>query len=77
MVDLIFQLDKYAELEEELRTDSISKYNAIAEMKKLYGNISSLATKTLLRDEKGNISLMDYIAKDNSLQNNRKEEKEM
>lgn len=77
MVDLIFQLDKYAELEEELRTDSISKYNAIAEMKKLYGNISSLATKTLLRDEKGNISLMDYIAKDNTLQNNRKEEKEM
>lgn len=77
MVDLIFQLDKYAELEEELRTDSISKYNAIAEMKKLYGNISSLATKTLLRDEKGNISLMDYIAKDNTLQNNREEEKEM
>lgn len=77
MVDLIFQLDEYAGLEEELKTDSISKYNAIAEMKKLYGNISGLATKTLLRDEKGNISLMNYIAKDNTLENNREEEKEM
>ena len=77
MVDLIFQLDEYAGLEEELKTDSISKYNAIAEMKKLYGNISGPATKPLLRDEKGNISLMNYIAKDNTLENNREEEKEM
>lgn len=76
IVNLIFQLDSYAGLEEELKTDSISKYNAIGEMQKLYNNISEFATKTLLKDEKGNISLMGFVTKDNTLEND-KEEKEL
>ena len=45
-------------------------------MKKFYGNISELATKTLLKDEKGNISLMNYMAKDKTMEKEH-EEKEI
>ena len=76
ITDLIFQLNNYSGLEEELKRDDISKYKAISEMKKFYGNISELATKTLLKDEKGNISLMNYMAKDKTMEKEH-EEKEI
>ena len=70
MTNLVMQLERYEELEEKLKTDSISKYNAIAEMKKLYVKISDFATKALIKDEKGNISLMDYLEKENYKEDN-------
>ncbi len=58
--DLIIQTNSYKEIIEDLKLDKITKANAIKKLKKLYNNISEVATKKLTMDEKGNIELQDF-----------------
>ncbi len=58
--DLIIQTSRYKEIIEDVKSDSITKVNAIKELKKLYDKISQVAIKELTMDEKGNIGLKDF-----------------
>lgn len=62
--NLIEQLDRYSNLQSDLKADDISKVKAIKRLEKLYGNISDIATKEFTMDEKGNIGLKEYDTKD-------------
>lgn len=58
--DLIVQTEEYDDIVSDLKSDTITKKNALKKLQKLYKNISSLAVHDLSIDEKGNISLVDY-----------------
>ena len=58
--ELIVQTGKYEDIVNDLKSDHITKANAIKELEKLYKKISNLATKDFKLDDKGNIELEDY-----------------
>ena len=58
--ELIVQTGKYEDIVNDLKSDHITKANAIKELEKLYRKISNLATKDFKLDDKGNIELEDY-----------------
>ncbi len=58
--ELIIQTGKYEDIVNDLKSDHITKANAIKELEKLYRKISNLATKDFKLDDKGNIELEDY-----------------
>ena len=60
IANLIVQTDSYVSIINDVKEDKITKANAVKKLEKLYRNISSLATKDLSMDEKGNINLIEY-----------------
>ena len=63
--DLIVQIDQYESLIEDVKTDRISKVNAVNKLKELYDKISNLATLEFTVDEKGNITTEEYNLNEN------------
>ena len=72
---LITQIRSYDTLAEDLQADKITKVNAIKKLKKLYAEITEIATKDFSMDEKGNVKLQDYEEAE-KLQDKGKEENE-
>lgn len=65
--DLILQTGEYDSLISDLKSDKITKKNALKKLEELYREISeNVATKDLTIDDKGNIGLEEY---DNTQQN--------
>lgn len=60
VADLIVQTGGYSWIAEDLKSDHITKANAIKELEKLYRKISNVAVKEFTMDDKGNIELADY-----------------
>ena len=60
IANLIVQTDSYVSIINDVKEDKLTKANAVKKLEKLYRNISSLATKDLSMDEKGNINLIEY-----------------
>ncbi len=60
VADLIVQTGGYSWIAEDLKSDHITKANAIKELEKLYRKISNVAVKDFTMDDKGNIELADY-----------------
>ena len=60
VADLIVQTGGYDWIVEDLKSDHITKANAIKELEKLYRKISNVAVKDFTMDDKGNIELIDY-----------------
>lgn len=60
LADVIQQLDDLSDLETDIKTDKITKINAIKELRKLYESLEQVATGEFVKDEKGNISIIHY-----------------
>ena len=58
--DLIIQIDDYEDIIKDVKADRITKVKAVKELKKLYAEISQVATKEFTMDNNGNITLQDY-----------------
>lgn len=74
LAEVIRQLSSLDNLEKRLLEDKISKINAIKELQKLYEELEDIATGEFIQDEKGNISIIHYEAKQ---QENRNDEREI
>lgn len=58
--DIIWQLEDLEGLVSAVRTDKITKVNAVKELEKLYQELEQVATGEFVKDEKGNISIIHY-----------------
>lgn len=58
--DVIWQLDDLDDLDSNVRTDKITKVNAMKELEELYQSLEQVATGEFVKDEKGNISIIHY-----------------
>ncbi len=56
----IIQIEEYSNIRNDLANDRISKSNSVKQLKKLYKNIENIASGELIKDEKGNIALIEY-----------------
>ena len=56
----IIQIEEYENIRNDLANDRISKVNSVKQLKKLYKNIENIASGELIKDEKGNITLVEY-----------------
>lgn len=74
ITEVITQLEDLKTLKSELKTDNISKVNAIKQLKKLYENMEKLATGQLIIDEKGNISVIEFAELKEQTQSKEKDE---
>ena len=70
---IILQLRDLKSLESDVRTDKITKINAVKKLEKLYEALEQVATGDFVKDEKGNISIIHYEDKQAKQQ---KEDKE-
>lgn len=57
---IVQSMQEYSNLATDLREDRISKLNAVKELKKMYENVTQLATKQFVKDGKGNIEAIEY-----------------
>lgn len=76
IADLIVQIGSYESIVDDLKADHITKANAIRELEKLYRKISDIAVKDFSMDDKGNVELTDYEAKENKNEKDKTTEKE-
>ena len=53
-------MQAYTNLASDVREDRISKLNAVKKLKAMYENVTKLATKQFVKDEKGNIEAIEY-----------------
>ena len=60
IADLIVETGKYERMTDDLKSDHITKINAIKELEKLYRKISDIAIKDFTMDDRDNIELIDY-----------------
>lgn len=58
--DLIVQIGEYEDITDDVKSDKITKANAVKGLKKLYEKISQVATKEFVMDDNGNVILQDY-----------------
>ena len=73
VAELILKTGNYESIVTDLKADHITKSNAIKELKKLYQQISSVATKEFTMDEKGNVKLSEYEETKEVQQENKEE----
>lgn len=73
--DIAWQLASISTLENELSEDLISDVNAWKQLKKYYGQLSKFASKELIKDEKGKLTLVDYQEVEKSNKQNEIEER--
>lgn len=60
IADLIIQIGDYEKLITDLKTDKITKANAIKELNKLTEKVTEFATRDLTIDDKGNIEVKEH-----------------
>lgn len=71
--EIILQLEDLKKLESDVRADKITKVNAVKKLENLYETLERVATGDFVKDEKGNISIIQYEGKQETQQ---KEDKE-
>lgn len=69
--ELIFQRNEYSKLENDLKSDSITKNRAMEELSKLYKKIQNIATKKIYLDKNKNLKVESYKDIEKSLGNER------
>lgn len=57
---IVQAMQEYTNLASDVREDRISKLNAVKKLKAMYENVTKLATKQFVKDEKGNIEAIEY-----------------